>query len=184
MTLCGLRNVQAAPLMVVGSWSLKVWRGGAAGERLQWNSPRRLAHAGSAPGPDERRGACARRAAAVRRAGAPRLEVGDGPHPFVRLLLARACLDFEAANVQIVAAEVRSNGCDEPPRWTVFRLPSTPGRCFVARPRQGFGPCHVKRLAAAVLHVPSFAVPLRPSGRPPMASPPPPDFAASLPPIN
>ena len=34
MILCGLRNVQAAPLMVVGSWSLKVWRGRAAVEQL------------------------------------------------------------------------------------------------------------------------------------------------------
>ena len=29
----------ATPLMVEGSWSLKVWRGRAAGERFQWNSP-------------------------------------------------------------------------------------------------------------------------------------------------
>ena len=82
--------------MVEGSWSLKVWRGRAAGERLQRNSPRRLAHGGGTPGVDERRGARARRAAAVRRAGTPRLEVAAGPHPFVRLLLlARPSIPFE-----------------------------------------------------------------------------------------
>ena len=135
-----------------------VWRGrGAAGE-----PPVELtavaAHGGGAPGSDEHLGARVRRGAAVRRAGAPRLEVAAGPHPFG----SGSCSPehpLEAANVQIVAAQVRSNGCDGPQggRYFIYRPPpvvvSLPDHARVSV-------CALSNSAvAAVSHVPAFAVP-------------------------
>ena len=104
-------------------------------------------------------------------ASALRLEVDAGPHPFDETQ-SRQIFPLK----KILTAQVRSNGREGPQGWTVFQLPSTPGRYFVARPAMatvcvlpsGVGrilasPCPCVRLAADGLGTaPGSAACLRP----------------------
>jgi len=151
-----------------GGAKLVEWRGRAA--RLQGNGSGGT-HRGSWLMESWRRAAAFRRRRRATARGSI-YEVDDGPHPFneTRLITA-ANIPLETVNTPIVAAQVRSNGCEEPQGWTVFQLPSTPGHYFVARPRHGFSLCLAKRGGGCILararvrRAPAF-------GWPPMASAP------------
>ena len=130
-----------------GGAKLVEWRGRAA--RLQGNGSGGT-HRGSWLMESWRRAAAFRRRRRATARGSI-YEEDDGPHPFneTRLITA-ANIPLETVNTPIVAAQVRSNGCEEPQGWTVFQLPSTPGHYFVARPRHGFS--LVSRQARRRLH--------------------------------
>ena len=151
-----------------GGAKLVEWRGRAA--RLQGNGSGGT-HRGSWLMESWRRAAAFRRRRRATARGSI-YEVDDGPHPFneTRLITA-ANIPLEMVNTPIVAAQVRSNGCEEPrggryfnyrPPPVIISLPDHAMASALCLAKRGGG-CILAR--ARVRRAPAF-------GWPPMASAP------------
>lgn len=113
---------------------------------------------------------------------APRLDVAARPYPFGPALARRELTAvhntgwtvFAAMNLQIVAAQVRSNGYNGPQGWTVLHLPSTPLVVISLSDHagQGLGPCLAKRGACCILAWAHVSLAPASAGPPPDSSSP------------